>query len=181
MNPAAGNIRLADFSRVIILGALFIPLAAVNLIVSSMSLMDQAMLLLGSAYALLFTRISAADGEISSGYIQSGEGAVAMLVLLVLVSFLSLPRIIIAALCAFLVIIFEFYMHMVGRTSVKGGAWGGIFINISALTAGWYVVTRIGTPGALIEHVLTGYSRSAGGGAWEAFFFSRSSSSCTHS
>jgi hypothetical protein len=171
LNPVTGKTAPADFGRVIVLGALFVPLAAANLTMSSISLVDQALLLLGSAYAVLFTRISAADGEISSGYVQSGEGAVAMLALLVMTTFLSLPGAVIAALCVCIMIGFEFYMHMVGRTAGKGGAWGGIFINLGAVAAGWYIVTRTGTSGALLERVLTGFSRTAVGGAWEAFFF----------
>lgn len=171
MNPESGNRILAEFGRVIVLAAVLILLFTANLILAPISPAGHAMLLLGSAYALLFTRIARVDSEIRAGYIQSGEGALALLALIIMISFLSMHRLAVAAICVLIVIILEYYMHMVGRASTGGRTVGGVIINLCAAAAGWYAVTRTGTPRAEIERVLAGFSRTAGGDAWEAVLF----------
>ncbi|HPA71585.1 MAG TPA: hypothetical protein PKY31_04910 [Spirochaetota bacterium] len=168
MNPSTANRFLADFGRVIALGAALAVMFTLNLVFSSTTLIGHALLFLGSLYSLLFTRIALADGDIRGGYVQTGEGALGLLVIVIMVSFFSVPRAVVAAVCVVFVVLMEFYMHMVGHAPGRGRVAGGLFINLCAAAAGWYAVSRTGTGRAAVEDVLSGFSRSGGYAAWES-------------
>ena len=165
------SIVFSDFHRVIALAAVFLPLFFINIVLLSVPIPAQGALLTGSFAALLFSRLSTIDEDMKTGYIQSGEGAWGMLILLTLSVFFPTHRLVAAAVCIALLVAIEYYLHMMGRGSGSGGIWSGLVINAVALSVGLYIVIAAGVPPSTAGDVLMGYYRAAGVTFYEMVFF----------
>ncbi len=162
MTRASNKTLFAEYGSSVLLGVLCLSVAALNGAFSGINARGFFMLFAASVCAVLYWRLVKTENGFGGGYIQSGEGAIALLGILIAISFLLPHRLLAVACCLGASLAYGFLMRLFGP-----GAWGGIFMNLCAIAAGWYVTVSADVSHSFIEGIISGYSRNAAGYPWE--------------